>query len=49
MDHTPASLFDAYEQDFVHLVESVKTKLDEIRDQRGGRATVCSVAVTELG
>jgi hypothetical protein len=37
MDQTPAALFDAYFQDFSHIIESIRTKLDtEIKEQRGG-------------
>ncbi|KAH6881215.1 vesicle transport v-SNARE protein N-terminus-domain-containing protein [Coprinopsis sp. MPI-PUGE-AT-0042] len=28
MDQTPASLFDAYEQDFLHLIQGIREKLD---------------------
>ena len=37
MDPTPASLFDAYEQDFQHLSSSIQQKLDvDAKDQIGG-------------
>jgi hypothetical protein len=37
MDPTPANLFDSYDQDFQHLCDSIKHKLDvDARDQIGG-------------
>jgi vesicle transport through interaction with t-SNAREs 1 len=38
MEHTPATLFDAYDADYQHLISSIKTKLDvEIKNQQGGK------------
>lgn len=37
MDSTPASLFDSFDQDFQHIVQSIKAKLDgEVKTQQGG-------------
>ncbi len=38
MDLTPAGLFEDYHQDFDHLIQSIRTKLEiEVKEQQGGQ------------
>lgn len=38
MDNSPSGLFDSYEQDFQHIIESVRDKLEgNGKDEQGGQ------------
>ena len=37
MDSSPASLFDAYEQDFQQILQNTREKLEGDGTERGGR------------
>ncbi|EAU87224.1 hypothetical protein CC1G_10503 [Coprinopsis cinerea okayama7 len=46
MDPTPASLFDAYEQDFVHLLQGIREKLEG--DARSGHGEQRKAALRKV-
>lgn len=39
MDLTPTALFESYEQDFQHVIQSIREKVEGAgKDQKGGKA-----------
>jgi vesicle transport through interaction with t-SNAREs protein 1 len=46
MDQTPAALFDAFEQDFRHIINSISEKLEGSgKNQLGGALNRCRCIV----